>query len=220
MKMKDVPKFDRPREKLERYGVRKLGEHELLAILLGSGVRGTNVVELSKKITKLITKTGLEHITLELLLGVNGLGKVKALQILAALEFGRRAYAGIPEVILAPEKVFELCEDMRSSKREHFVAFYLNSRNAVIAREIISVGTLDASLVHPREVFEPALRHGAAVVLVAHNHPSGDPQPSREDREITRCLTEAGKVMGIELADHVIVTKSNFLSFKQSTVIS
>jgi DNA repair protein RadC len=218
MKVKEMQKHDRPREKLERYGIQKLADHELLAILLGSGVQGTNVVELAKKIMKLIGSVGLEHVSVESLIKINGLGQAKASQILAALEFGRRTYTGAPEVILTPEKVFELCADIRDSKREHFVVFYLNTHNALIAREIISVGTLDASLVHPREVFEPALRHGAASVLVAHNHPSKDPTPSEEDIQVTQRLTEAAKIMGIDLIDHIIVTGSNFLSFQERKV--
>ena len=212
MKMKDVPKLDRPREKLERYGAGRLAEHELVAILLGSGVKGMNVSELSKKVVKIIDKSGFKNVTLEALAEIHGLGKIKAGQIIAALDFGRRVYAKEPQVIITPEKVFELCADIRNSQREHFVAFYLNSRNVSIAREIISVGTLDSSLVHPREVFEPALRHNAARVLVAHNHPSGESEPSDEDILITDRLRESGKLIGIELVDHVIVTNSTHRS--------
>ena len=212
MKMEDVPKLDRPREKLERYGPLRLGDYELISVLLGSGVKGMNITQLSKKIVKFIDKKGFKNVTLEDLTEIHGLGKAKAGQIIAALDYGRRIYAKEPQVIITPEKVFELCEDIRDSKREHFVVFYLNSRNVSIAREIISVGTLDASLVHPREVFEPAIRHNAARVLVAHNHPSGESDPSDEDILITDRLREAGKLIGIELVDHVIVTKGSYRS--------
>jgi DNA repair protein RadC len=218
MKVKEMQKHDRPREKLERYGIQKLSDHELLAILLGSGVQGVNVVELAKKIMKLIVTVGTERLNLESLTEIRGLGQAKASQILAALEFGRRTYARVPEVIVTAEKVFELCADIRDSKREHFVAFYLDTRNALIAREVISIGTLDASLVHPREVFEPGLRHGAASVLVAHNHPSGITDPSDEDIHVTLRLGEAGQILGIDLIDHIIVGKTNFLSFRQRKV--
>lgn len=143
---------------------------------------------------------------------MNGLGKIKAGLVLAALEYGKRSFSKAPETVVTPEKVFELCADIRNSKREHFLAFYLNSRNTLIAREIISVGTLDTSLVHPREVFEPALRHNAANVIVAHNHPSGDCAPSEEDVLITKRLIQAGSLLGVELVDHVIVSNSTWKS--------
>ena len=209
-KVKDLKKFDRPREKLERYGPQKLADHELLAIVLGSGIKGTNVVELAKKIVKVVTKVGLEKLTLENLKEVRGLGNAKAMQIISALEFGRRQFIKSPEIIITPEKVFELAADFRTSKKEHFVAFYLDSRNALISREVISIGILNASLVHPREVFEPAIRHGAASIIVAHNHPSGDTTPSNEDYEVTKRLKEAANLLGIHLQSHFIVTKDTF----------
>lgn len=211
MKIKDLQKHDRPREKLERYGVRRLSEQELLALLLGSGIKGVNVVQLANKIQKLVEKEK-EEITLEKLLEIKGLGTVKAGIVLAALEYGKRNFSKSPEVIITPEKVFELCSDIRDSRREHFVAFYLNSRNSLISREIISVGTLDVSVVHPREVFEPALRHSAAGVIVAHNHPSGDCDPSGDDISITKRLRQAGELMGIELFDHVIISNKTWRS--------
>lgn len=207
MKMKDVAKYERPREKLERYGIGKLSDHELLAIVLGSGIKGVNVVELSKRIVKVVKKIGLENLSIKHLMEVKGLGNIKAGQVLAALEFGRRQYA-TEEVIVTPEKVFELCEDIRGSRKEHFVAFYLNSRGVLIEREIISIGILDASLVHPREVFEPALRHGAAAIIVAHNHPSGSHEPSAADHDVTNRLKEAGRMLGVELYQHIVVTKA------------
>lgn len=212
MKLKEIQRVERPREKLERYGVQKLDDHELIAILLGSGIQGTNVLELSKKIVKLIRKAGLGSITIELLAEIHGLGKIKAGQILAALEYGRRTHAEAQEIILTPEKVFDLCSDIRDSRREHFVVFYLNSRNAVIEREVISIGILNASLVHPREVFEPALRHSAARICLAHNHPSGSLSPSPNDELLTEQIMQAGKIMGIQVVDHLILTKNHYHS--------
>lgn len=216
MKIKDLSKIELPREKLERYGTKKLEEHELLAIMLGSGIKGTNVIQLSKKILKAI---GTKVPTLEALTGIKGLGKAKAMQILAALELGDRRHNKPLEVVISPEKVFQLCSDIRDSKKEHFVVFYLSTRNAVIAKEVVSVGTLNESLVHPREIFEPALLHGAARVLLAHNHPSGDPEPSRDDIEVTSRIKEAGRLLGIGLVDHIILTKGRFLSFKDRGVL-
>lgn len=199
-----------PRERLERYGLLKLTDYELLAIVLGSGIQGTNVVQLAKKIVKVVEQVGLENLTLKDLTAIKGLGQVKAMQVISALEFGRRQFVKVPEIIITTEKVFELCADIRASKKEHFVAFYLDSRRALIDREIISVGTLNFSVVHPREVFEPALRHSAAAIIVAHNHPSGDSTPSPEDIAVTKRLKDAADLLGIYLVDHIIVTKDSW----------
>jgi len=123
------------------------------------------------------------------------------------------------EIYLKPKEIWEELKDLRDHKKEHFVIFYLDSRNQEIKREIISVGSLNANLVHPREVFEPAVRHLAAQVILAHNHPSGDPEPSEDDLEITKRLTESGKILGIEVVDHIIVVKNGFLSFKEKNLI-
>lgn len=219
MKIKDLAKVDRPREKLEKYGPEKLATAELLAVLLGSGIKGLNVVELSRKIVKLIAKNGTEKIRLEDLLKEKGLGKAKALQIIAALEFGKRMYPGKKPEILIPEDVWKLCGDFRGSKKEHFAAFYLDTQNKLIERQIISIGTLNASLVHPREVFEPAIALHAASVIVCHNHPSGDADPSSDDLAITKRLAEAGKILGIGLTDHIISTANEFASFKNKGLV-
>lgn len=199
-----------PREKLEKYGPEKLTDSELLALLLGSGIKGLNVLRLSKKILKLIEKVGVKKITLEKLLEEKGLGKAKASQIIAVLALGKRLHDKTKPEILTPQDVWKLCADFRESKREHFVAFYLDTQGRVIERQIISIGTLDASLVHPREVFEPAVSLRAASIIVAHNHPSGNLEPSREDVEITKQLVEAGKILDIQIIDHVIVTNERW----------
>lgn len=219
MKIKDLAKVDRPREKLEKYGTDKLTNPELLAVLLGSGIKGLNVYELAKRIAKLIEKTGADKITLEKLLEERGLGKAKALQVIAALEFGKRINSWKKTEILTPEDVWKLCIDIRNSKKEHFAAFYLDTQSKLIERQIISIGTLNASLVHPREVFEPAISLRAASVIVAHNHPSGDREPSSDDVAITKRLAEAGKILGIEIIDHVIVAAAGFTSFKDKVLI-
>lgn len=214
MRVKEMPKHDRPREKLERYGVARLSEVELLALLLGSGIKGVNVVQLANKIQKLVEKEG-DTLTLEKLLEIKGLGNVKAGVILAALEYGRRSFAKRSEIVITTEKAFELCSDIKNSKREHFVAFYMNSRDGLVARETISIGTLDSSLVHPREVFEPALRHNSSSILVAHNHPSGSLEPSPEDKLVTERLTKAGEVFGIPLKAHLIITSEAYSIIEQ-----
>ena len=219
MKIKDLPKSDRPREKLIAKGADNLKDSELLAILLGSGIKGLNVIQLSKKILNIIQKIGIKKTTLEDLLKIKGLGKAKASQILATVELGRRLRADKRREILSAEDVWNLCADIRDSKKEHFAAFYIDTQNCLIERKIISIGTLNASLVHPREVFEPAVRLSASSVILAHNHPSGNCEPSQDDIEITKRRTEAGKILGMEIADHVIVAKDKFLSFKEQNLI-
>lgn len=215
MKILDIPSVDRPREKLARYGAEKLSSVELIAVILGSGSQGKNVLELSKEILKKFNGT-LATSSVDELTDISGLGTTKASQLVAAFELGRRLLQSKKSVLLCePQSVWEELKDIRSEKKEHFVVFFLDVRNQEIKRETISVGTLTASLVHPREVFEPAVKHLAAQIIVAHNHPSGDPTPSESDREITKKLVDAGKLLGIEVLDHVIVTPEKFLSFKE-----
>jgi DNA repair protein RadC len=219
MKLKNLPKFDLPREKLEKYGSQKLKDYELLAILLGSGIQGLNVLELSKRVLKIVIKMGQNKITFVDLLKIKGLGKAKALQIIALFELSRRFYVGRKEEILSPEDVWKLCLDIRESKKEHFIVFYLDTQNHVIERQIISIGTLNTSLVHPREVFESAVRLSSASIIVAHNHPSGSLDPSNEDRDVTRRLVEAGEILGIEVTDHIITTREGYFSFKDKNML-
>ncbi len=219
MKIKDLPRVDRPREKLIKYGPGKLSNSELLAILLGTGIKGINVVELSNKILKKFTGNNLAKADVKELKNITGLGEAKACEIVACFELGKRLLKEKKsELILSPEDVWEQLKDIRNHKKEHFVIFYLDTRNQEICREIISIGTLNESLVHPREVFEPAIRNSAAQIIIAHNHPSGNTDPSEEDIKITAKLAEAGKLLGIELFDHIIVTKENFLSMNKENL--
>ena len=206
MKMKLLQKVDLPRERLERYGPKKLKDHELLAILLGSGVEGVNVLELSRRILKVVEQKGRQNVSKEDLKDIKGLGKAKISLILSLIELADRFSRNDNREILSPKDVWNSCADFRESKREHFVAFYFDTQNRLIERRIISVGTLDSSLVHPREVFEPALALSAASIIVTHNHPSGSVEPSFEDKEVTRRLVEAGDLLGIQIIDHLIIT--------------
>ena len=217
MTIKDLPKIDMPREKLEKYGPEKLLDHELLAILLGSGIKGLNVLELSKKILKTISKIGIDKVVLKDLLEIKGLGKAKASEIISCFELGRRVLKDKKtSILLSPKDVWERMSDIRASKKEHFVVFYLDSRNQEIQREIISIGTLNESLVHPREVFELAVKNNAASIILAHNHPSGNPEPSQADIEITKKLIHAGKILDINVVEHIIVTEKMFSSIIDS----
>ena len=218
--IKDLPKVERPREKLMQYGPEKLSNSELLAILLRSGKKGENVIELANKILKKFSKDELPNLTFNDLKDYSGLGPAKACEIVACFELGKRLLKDKKaEIYLKPKEIWEELKDLRDHKKEHFVIFYLDSRNQEIKREIISVGSLNANLVHPREVFEPAVRHLAAQIVLAHNHPSGDPEPSEDDLEITKRLVETGEILGIKVVDHIIITKTGFISFKDKNLI-
>lgn len=220
MKIKDLSKVERPREKLVKYGPEKLSSAELLAILLRTGCKGVNVVELSKKILSKYSK-GLMNANINDLKNTYGLGEAKACEIVACFELGRRFLKDKKsELILSPEKVWEELKEIRNSKKEHFVVFYLDARNQVIKQEVISIGTLSASLIHPREVFEPAIKNNTAQIIIAHNHPSGECEPSEEDLAITKRLQEAGKILGIEIIDHVIVSTNRWQSFRELLLIT
>ena len=220
VKIKDIAKVDRPREKMEKYGPEKLSDAELLAILLRTGTKDLNVIKLSQKILQKFKEEGVSEATIEELKKVHGLGVAKACEIVACFELGRRKLNGKKtSILLSPKDVWERMEDIRGSKREHFVVFYLDSRNQEIKRNIISIGILNESLVHPREVFENAIKHNAASIIIAHNHPSGDVDPSQDDIEITKKLTNAGKILGIKIIDHVIVTKDKWRSFEEKGLI-
>jgi len=220
MKIKDLPKVERPREKLIRYGPEKLSNSELLAIILGSGTKEKNVIELANKILKKFSADELPNLTFNDLKNYPGLGPAKACEIIACFELGKRLLKGKrTKIYLTPKDVWDELKDLHNHKKEHFVIFYLDARNQEIKREIISVGSLNANLVHPREVFEPAVRNLAAQIILAHNHPSGDPEPSEDDLEITKRLVESGRILGIEIIDHIIVAKNGFISFKEKKLI-
>ena len=220
MKIKDLPKIDRPRERLEKYGPERLSDSELLAILLRTGSEGVNVVELSSKILKKFSGIGLAKASVKELKSTFGLGAAKACEVVACFELGRRLLQNKQSaLLLSPQDVWKELRDIRDNKKEHFVTFFLDTKSQEIKREIISVGTLNTNLVHPREIFEPAVRHFAAHIILAHNHPSGDIKPSDEDIEVTKDLVAAGKIIGIEVLDHIIVTKSGFFSFREERLI-
>ncbi|MBI5470329.1 DNA repair protein RadC [Candidatus Kaiserbacteria bacterium] len=214
MKLKALPKIELPREKLTKYGTERLSDYELLAIILGSGIKGVNVLTLSKSILKRVAEVGSVSLIPGDLSNVRGLGKVKRLQVVAILELAKRLHKKGQSEILSTKDIWNMCNDFYSSSKEHFVAFYLDTQSRLIERRVISVGTLDASVVHPRDVFEPALTLHAASIIVCHNHPSGSTKPSSSDIVLTKMLTEAGVLLGITLEDHVIVSRKETTSMK------
>jgi DNA repair protein RadC len=220
VRIKEIPKIDRPREKMEKYGPGKLSDGELLAIILRTGTKDLNVLELSKKIIKKFGREKFPEAGFSELKKTFGLGPAKATEIMACFELGRRFLNGKKsELILSPRDVWENTKDIRDNKKEHFVVFYLDTRNQKIQRDVISVGILNANLIHPREVFEPAIRHSAAQIIISHNHPSGDTNPSDDDLQVTKRLKSAGEILGIEITDHVIVSENSFLSLKNEGLL-
>jgi DNA repair protein RadC len=208
MKLIELKKAELPREKMEKYGAKRLRNFELIAIILGSGVKGCNVLELARKIEKLITQKSANKVTLEDLQKIHGLGK--SIQILAVISLVDRFGSERNIELLSVKDIWNLCADFRSSKKEHIVAFYLDTQQRLIERRIISVGTLDASLLYPRDVFEPALQLSAAGVVLAHNHPSGSIEASDEDIAITKRVVDAGNLLGIMLINHIIVSTGGY----------
>ena len=201
-------------QRIGESGPTGLTDTELVAILIGSASSASHLVN-SVNVRRLHS-TPTEELT-----AVRGIGPDRAAKLLAAAELGRRIWPDgeTAPLVRGPETVFDLCRDIRATNREHFVGFYLNSRNQVIRREIISIGSLNASIVHPREVFQPAVALSAASVLLCHNHPSGDPTPSEEDLAITRRLVEAGRILGIDVLDHVVVARDAYISFKERKLL-
>jgi len=210
MRLKELPKFDRPREKFLEKGPDALADGELLAILLGSGIKGTNVKVLSQKILKKFGNN-LLNTKVEDLTQIQGIGEAKALQIASMLALAGRLYdkQNAPDnLVLTAQDAIALVSDLKEKKQEHIVCLYLNARNALLKKEIISIGTLDKSIIHPREIFAPGLEMRASGVILAHNHPSGDPKPSEQDKQVAKRIIEAGKLMGVNVVDFLIIAKN------------
>lgn len=206
MKITDRHKNDRPREKLAQKGAPALSDYELLMAIIGSGNAQADVTKIAQDVRKLITEKG-SKLTYEDLLTIKSLGPAKATQIMAGFELWRRQFEVSDRPIIdSLEKAVEQLADIRDKKQEYFVCLTLDGANRLIAKRIITIGTLTASLVHPREVFADAITDRAASIIVAHNHPSGSLIPSRDDKDVTKSLIEAGKIVGIDVIDHVLVT--------------
>jgi len=221
-RIKDLPKIERPREKLISRGPQNLKDEELLAILLRTGREGKNVLELARQVLTQYPKKRLLKLRYEDLIKIKGINSAKACTILAAIELVKRALEKGEEtlpIIRSTKDVIAQAVYMRDKTREHLMAIYLNARNEMIFKKPMFIGTLNANLVHPREIFQEALKQNAASVILVHNHPSGDAEPSEDDLTITKRIIEAGKTMGIDVLDHVIITKNKVFSFKEKKLI-
>jgi DNA repair protein RadC len=220
-KMIHVPECDRPREKIRRLGPAALSDQELIAAIIGRGVRGSDVFSVAGELAKEL-RGGREGLTYEKMEAVHGMGPAKAAQMSACFELSRRYPEKDPGHVLRvtrPEDVITLLNGLEFKKQEHFICITLNGAGEVLGNRIITVGLLNHSLVHPREVFADAITDRAASIVCVHNHPSGTLEPSLQDLEVTRQLTEAGGILGIRVIDHLIVTKNGFLSMKEQGLL-
>ena len=222
MRIKDISKENRPMERLEKKGASTLSDAELLAVILKTGNKEENVIDMSNR---LISKYGISKLSgcsLAELQEIKGIGKVKASQILALFEFNERH--NLSKInnnsIKCAKDVYDYCISKLDGKdKEHFMILHLDSKNRIIKDEIISIGILNASIIHPREVFKSAIKESANSIILVHNHPSGDPAPSKEDEDISEKLFEAGNLLDIKVIDHVIVGKDRWFSFKDEKQI-
>ena len=219
MRIKDISKENRPRERFQKFGASVLSDAELLAIILQKGNKEENVIDMSNR---LISKHGLNKLSdlsLSEIQEIKGIGPAKAMQIKALFEFNKRHnLAKIDNSIIKCAKdVFDYVSKRLPSKdKEHFIILHLDSRNRIIKDEVISIGTLNVSIIHPREVFKSAIKESTNAIILVHNHPSGEPSPSHEDNKITKRLLEAGELLNIKVLDHVILGNESYWSFKEN----
>lgn len=214
----DLPLPDRPREKLQRKGVAALSDFELLEVLVGSGTKDADVGQIAKKLQKLLQK-GADSLTYDSLTSIKGVSTATAGKLLSALELARRHLVRDVTPLLTEVDILARLGDLRTKKQEYFVCLSLDGGQRLIAQRTITIGTLETVLAHPREVFADAVADRAACVVVAHNHPSGDPNPSQQDIALTQQLAASGHLLGIPLADHLIVTKTSHFSFRQNKLL-
>ncbi len=213
-----LPAHDRPRERLQLLGAEALSTAELIAIVLGSGMRGKSVLALSQEI--LARYPNPSEATLSELCQIDGLGPAKAVQLHAALALSSRINHSrdVRQKIASPEAAYALVRNrLEGATQEHFVVLLLDAKCRLITLETVAVGTLTEVIVHPREVFRPAIRHGAAGLILVHNHPSGDPTPSEEDKEVTLFLSQAAELLQIKFHDHLIIGNNSFRSLRSIT---
>jgi len=223
----DLPVDERPRERLVKYGVESLSLQELLSLIFGRGVKGESVVNISQKLINTFGSLDqLSEASIEELKTIRGLGLAKACQLKACFEISKRLAReeslnkNKNIIIKSPKDLYPLLkEKIINFHKEYFMVASLDNRNKIISIDVVSIGTLNSSLIHPRETFEVAIRNHAAGIIICHNHPSCELKPSKDDLIVTQNLVKAGKLLGIEVADHLIITKDGLFSFKEKKII-
>jgi len=222
MKIKDLPKHKRPREKLSEKGAENLSDAELLAILIRTGRAGKSALDIAKETLKKYPLSKLLAVTKDKLTSIKGVEDTKAITIKAALELGKRVvgsfHDSLPILDSVKATVAQLA-DLRGKQKEYFLTLYLNARKQLIYKETLSIGTLTETLVHPREVFEPAIRCFASSIILAHNHPSKNSEASDEDIRLTEKLIQSGAILDIDILDHIIITDNGYISFKEKGLL-
>lgn len=219
MKIKEMPLYERPRERLIKYGSKNISNEDLIAIIIKSGCKENSVKDIALLILKRIqTINNLEDININTFKNIKGLGKVKIIELMASIELGRRIFLekniNNNEVFNDPKKIYEENYHLfKGLKQEYFYCFYLDNKNKLIERKLLFMGTINRSIVHPREIFKEAYLHSATSIICMHNHPSGDVEPSMEDINFTKSLVEIGRLQGINIIDHIIVSDSHYYSF-------
>ena len=221
-KIKDLPKHKQPREKLSEKGAENLSDPELLAILIRTGRAGKSALDIAKKTLKKYPLSKLLAVTKDELTSIKGLEDTKAITIKAALELGNRAVGSFHDslpVLDSVKAVVAQLTDLRGKQKEYFMALYLNARKQLVYKETLSIGTLTETLVHPREVFEPAIRYLISSIILAHNHPSKNSEASDEDIKLTEKLIQSGAILDIDVLDHIIITDDGYISFKEKGLL-
>ncbi len=225
VRVSDLPRGLQPREKMMKggdHGERALSNSELMAIALGSGTREENVLRIADGLLRKYGFDALPNLTLREWMSNRGIGRVKACQLKAFFELGRRAFTPGDEdrpSLSSPREAFRQVRDLRRARKEHLVAIYLDAQNRLIGRETISIGSLNTTRTHPREILQPAIACSALGFILAHNHPSGSLKPSQDDIDFTRAIRRASEIIGIELYDHLIVAGSGFVSLKEQGLL-
>ncbi|MEI6848339.1 MAG: DNA repair protein RadC [Chlorobiaceae bacterium] len=223
MRIHDLDPENRPRERFISTGPASLSSAELLAIILQSGTKNANIIDTCNQIIATYGLEKLANITIEELQKIKGIGEAKAMQIIAIFELNKRLHfiRNSNKKIQAARDVFEYMKGrIPDEKKEHLFVLHLNTKNQIIKNELVSVGTLNASLIHPREVFRAAIRESAHAIILVHNHPSGDVEPSNADKNVTSLLKKASALIQIELLDHIIIGSSNWFSFRENSLLS
>lgn len=222
--IKEIPLSERPRERFLKYPIASIQTHELLAIILRTGSKETSVIELAKILMyQFDNLKSLSNANISELVKIKGIGNSKAIEILAAFELGKRVSKesfNTNEKLHSPEEIYKYLKgELEMKSQEHFLALYLNTKGELIKKETLFIGSLNSSLIHPREIFKHAVLNSAAAIIICHNHPSGDPTPSKQDIDVTKLLHKNSVMMDIELLDHIIIGKDKYYSFKEKGII-